>query len=409
MESTGQEQVLINKRWFPTTFNLDILLQRALVIAQQTVGCTKAFVSGFTLGSDTVIIYISFDGQGEDLVSKSPLKYVDDETDLVVESEAATMMLIERKTQIPVPHVYLHASTISGNQVGWPYILMSRAKGVQVEWESISAKEKETVMRELAKHLSQLSRITFGQIGSIIRSSDGFTTTRSVHRSLSGNSVGPFNCSRDYFEYQLDLFYRDATTSEGSSRVPFLRPIPHREDFESSESFQAANEEYHDDTLHGSNDWDTHQNISYYRRLHSVLKNSLPEVVDFECRQFVLSHPDLNTSNIFIEPSTYKVTCIIDWERASTIPAESFYVVPHLPDTRAPLDDSLRAVFLNAFADNAAKGNDKWLALLQSSEPRWAFNKLVERDSGVYFHYAVAEFLRWKMGDNWLDLMRDMN
>jgi len=34
----------------------------------------------------------------------------------------------------------------------------------------------------------------------------------------------------------------------------------------------------------------------------------------------------------------------------------------------------------------------------------WAFNKLTERNARQYFQYAVDVFLRWQMGDKWLDL-----
>jgi len=127
---------------------------------------------------------------------------------------------------------------------------------------------------------------------------------------------------------------------------------------------------------------------------------------DFESRQFILAHPDLNTTNLFIDPSTYEITCIIDWECASTIPMESFYVVPHLPDTRGPLEDHLRSVFLSAFDHYYAGGNGRRdsnaLSLLRNFEVIWAFNKLVQRDAGTYFHYAVQVFLGWKIGDNWV-------
>ena len=84
---------------------------------------------------------------------------------------------------------------------------------------------------------------------------------------------------------------------------------------------------------------------------------------------------------------------------------ESFYVVPHLPSTRAPIQDDLRAVFLDAFDHYAEKSEkDKARALLHKSEAMWAFDKLVQRETGEYFHYAACIFLCWKLGDGWLDL-----
>ena len=198
-----QQEQLQNKRWFPHTFDLDLLLNYALSIAQQTVDCKIAFVSGYTLGSNTVIIFISFDGCHEELVSKSLVKYVDGETNIVMESEASTMKLVELKTQIPVPHVYQYSSTIRGNPVKWPYILMSKAKGVQLNWECTPIVRRKTVMRELAKYLCQLSRLTFDEIGSIVALGDEFITTLSVLRSFSGNGAGPFRSAKDFYTDQL--------------------------------------------------------------------------------------------------------------------------------------------------------------------------------------------------------------
>ena len=108
------------------------------------------------------------------------------------------MRLIERTTEIPVPHVYAHASTTSGNLIGWPYILMSKAEGVQLEWDDIPREGRERVMMGLAKLMCQLSPLAFDQIGSIVSKGDNFVPTRSVHRSLSNIVMGPFRSAKDY-------------------------------------------------------------------------------------------------------------------------------------------------------------------------------------------------------------------
>src|SRR5947207_7766345 len=284
---------LQNKRWFPPTFDLDLLLDYALSIAQQTVDCKAAFVSGSSLGWYSFILFISFDGCHEDLVLKSPVKYVDGLTDLRMESEASTIRLVESKTQIPVTHVYRYESEISGNPVKWPYILMSKAKGVPLCWECIPIEGRETVMKDLAKCLCQLSQLTFGEIGSIVSSGDEFITTRSVHLSFSGNAAGPFQSAKDYYTYQLALFYEDVCTDGEGSRVPFLREIPHREDFDSPDAFSAASDEYWDVNKYGHEHWNTPQNIARYVRLHHEMKDAMKDLFELESHEFVLAHPDL--------------------------------------------------------------------------------------------------------------------
>jgi Phosphotransferase enzyme family len=398
MQKTTTEEIKIRyKNRFPRCF-IDLLLS----VAEEIVPCNKASVSNFTSGSDTIIIFISFDGCEEQLVSKSPSRWTTDDPYLVaqLESEVATIKLVESRTKIPVPHVYRHASTISDNALGYPYILMSKAKGIPLDWGGIPVEGREVVMKGLAQHMCQLSRLRFPKLGSIIFSSDDeFTITQPFLRCFPKLDM-EFQSIKSYYVFQLDLFKEDTMALKGSSRVPFLRRIPHREDFESHSAFQLATIEY----SKGENDWDTEENIALYRALHHRLEDGLKDLVDLESSgsEFVLAHPDLNESNIFIEASTYEITCIIDWERASALPMESFCTVPHLPSTQGPLDDHLRSIFLRAFEDcQEGPGKAEQLGLLRQSEPMWAWEKLVQRASGTYFHYAVDVYLSWKIGDDW--------
>ena len=86
-----------------------------------------------------------------------------------------------------------------------------------------------------------------------------------------------------------------------------------------------------------------------YQCLRNELQEGLKSLVNLERDEFILAHPDLSLTNLFIDPTDYEVTCIIDWELASTVPVESFYIVPHLPDPHGPLDSHLRSVFIDAF------------------------------------------------------------
>lgn len=402
---------LQKKRWFPSEFNIDAILEHALSIAQRKENCTSALISDWQLGSDSFIIRISFNNNcHQDLIAKSPLKHNDVQTRLIVESEVETMKLVEDRTKIPVPHVYRHASAVSDNPVRWPYILMSTARGIQLDWDDTPPEGRESVMMGLAKCARDLSRLSFDQIGSLIRvNGSDIVPTRSLHRSLSKISAGPFRSSREYFKAQLQQFHEDVNAPTNSSRVPFLREIPHRDNFKSVEDYLAADRTYNDTAVHGANDWDTAQNIACYKRLYEELKESLQVLVNLDAPEYMLAHPDLNSSNIFIDPSTYEITCIIDWERASTVPMESFYVVPHLPDPRGPLDDRLRDVYIQAFEHFAEeKGNQDPLPLLRDSEIMWAFDKLIQRDAGTYFHYAVSVFLTWKLGEGWRSAFTSM-
>jgi len=351
-------KLLESKPWFPRDFNLDALLAQALSFAQQLdKNCTTARISSLKF-SCSFILSISFDNTDLELISKSPLPTrkgsvaagVAVGTELVVESEVATMRLVEKATKIPVPHVFAYASMTRGHAVGWPYILMSKAEGEQLYWDDNPCAGREAVMMSLAKMMHQLSSISFDKIGSIILKDDDYVITQSVHRSFRGGVAGPFHSAKDYYAAQLGLFERDTVgTPAYSSRVSFFRPTPNRENFDSLEAYLAAEQKHYEVNVPGYKDWDAPENIARYKRLHNELEEAIPELIDFDSREFILAHPDLHQANIFINPANYEISCIIDWECASTMPKEAFYVVPHLPSPRNPMDVGLRPVFLDTF------------------------------------------------------------
>jgi hypothetical protein len=262
-------------------------------------------------------------------------------------------------------------------------------------------------MMSLAKMMCQLSSISFDKIGSIILKDDDYVITRSVHRSFRGALAGPFHSAKDYYAAQLALFERDTVgTPEFSSRVSFLREMPNREYFDSPEAFSEAEYKYYELSRNGYVDWDAPENIARYKRLHNELEEAIPKLIDFDSREFILAHPDLHQANIFINPANYEISCIIDWECASTVPKEAFYVVPHLPSPRNPVDARLRSVFLDTFEHCCAqgKGKEEGVNLLRRDEELlWAFNKLIHLDTERYFHPAVNVFLNWKLGKAWHD------
>lgn len=186
----------------------------------------------------------------------------------------------------------------------------------RVSRETIFVEGKKMVAKEPAKHIYQRSRITFSGIGSIVSFGDRFNMMRSLLRSLSGDEL--FRSAKDYYSIHINwLSHKDATLSGGTSRFSFLREIPLWENLDSSESFRAADEDYY-----RVYDWGTPTKIARYVRLYNKLKEALDAPVDFESREFLLAHADLNTTNLFIDLPTYEIadhrlgTCVYNTFRA---------------------------------------------------------------------------------------------
>src|SRR5437762_4126033 len=138
------------------------------------------------------------------------------------------------------------------------------------------------------------------------------------------------------------------------------------------------------------------------------LETSLSEMVDSSRTTFVLEHPDLNQSNLFVRPDL-TICCVIDWEYASTVPWEAFCVPPHLPGRRDPLPVELRNVFEDSIRDlercdntvprklhsscgklvpvtrNDKSGGVIFSELINRSKPMWAYDRLVQNEAWIEF------------------------
>ena len=153
------------------------------------------------------------------------------------------------------------------------------------------------------------------------------------------------------------------------------------------------------------------------------VRNSPPQLVDSSRTTFILEHPDLNQSNLFVCPDLM-ISCVIDWEFASAVPCESFCVPPHLPSRRDPLKDELRHVFEKAIENLEFRNhlshfrfsNDQlrhvtangehggiFTNLLTRKVPMWAYDRLVQNEAFIEFHSIVDEFLSWSLGERWRD------
>lgn len=92
-----------------------------------------------------------------------------------LESQVATMRLIRRKTQMPVPEVYTFDTT-NNNEISSPFICMSFIPGETVlhVWLDDSLEETSrdnlrlNILTSIAKRMAQLSSLTFDRIGSIM-------------------------------------------------------------------------------------------------------------------------------------------------------------------------------------------------------------------------------------------------
>lgn len=103
---------------------------------------------------------------------------------------------------------------------------------------------------------------------------------------------------------------------------------------------------------------------------------------------YPLSHPDLSTSNIFVDDD-FNITCIIDWEFSSTVPISTLLMTPSLPHPRDEFDTTLVPSFRASFIYHFFQGQDIKLdsEFWDSTRRAWLFTRLVTLDGLQDYRY----------------------
>ena len=123
---------------------------------------------------------------------------------------------------------------------------------------------------------------------------------------LPGNR-GPFRNSRDWMDAELDFQRRWISTAHTIKTSPF------REDFD-------------------VNDWssDCEEETPELEKLTLDFRGVLPEVFpdSEEVSPYILYHQDLSLASILVDPDTFEITGIIDWEKIQVVPEWKAYRFP---------------------------------------------------------------------------------
>jgi hypothetical protein len=109
------------------------------------------------------------------------------------------------------------------------------------------------------------------------------------------------------------------------------------------------------------------------------------ELLTINSETFPLCHPDLSVNNIYIDDD-YKITCIIDWAFASSIPESMLLTTPGLPQYRDEIGSELHLAFIDGFlAAIPGSVEEKWIHRyhdsLERSQVTWRLSRLLNLDS----------------------------
>ena len=253
------------------------------------------------------------------------------------ESEIATMEYVRRHTEMPIPRVVAFSSS-DDNELGYEWILMEMMPGEPLRklWPTMPDAARVDVFAELANHTKQLVALRFSKFGNIyfsdvadrvipiqnsplVKLDDDNNNTEDVDKDLGpgGNFVlgrmvvqefffdkrvyyqgsrGPFNTSRELVDMRVELLDR---------RIRDLSPVE-------------------GDAWYCENDRELARNKDRVYEIFDQFKALVPRLVPHDNGPEdigILWHDDLSEHNLLLDPVTFKVTAIVDWESVCIIPA----------------------------------------------------------------------------------------
>ncbi|SPQ20349.1 d406d4af-371f-4407-8a8e-1412fa41580a [Thermothielavioides terrestris] len=251
------------------------------------------------------------------------------------ESEIATMEYVRRHTSIPVPRVVAFSSS-DDNELGYEWILMEMMPGEPLRkvWNAMPEPARVEFFAELAGHVKQLAALRFSAFGNIyfadvadqvlssslprpsqldagvddavdkdIGPDGAFVLGRIVSqdfffdkRVYYPGSRGPFQTTRELVDARVALL---------GKRISDLSPTE-------GQAWYCENDR----------ELARHQDRVY--ALFDQLKALVPQLVPPDNGPEdvgVLWHDDLSEHNLLVDPTTFKLTAVVDWESVSVVPA----------------------------------------------------------------------------------------
>ncbi|KAH6632847.1 phosphotransferase enzyme family-domain-containing protein [Chaetomium tenue] len=218
--------------------------------------------------------------------------------------EAATLQLVGRKTDIPVPELVAFDDSRS-NEIGYEWLIMSRMTGIPAyyRWRKMSMAQKEALTTRAAAFQAQLFRCgNFGEgfrgigtLGTSPNSDHGMPEPGPIVSSFffSGQRYhypiprGPFSCSHDWIRAQLNVIIKEHTAALAEAKTEL-------------------DKDYAESALRVA------------RKLLRMVHKVFPAIVQPPERT-VIWHDDLSLRNILVDASG-SVTAVIGWCCASAMP-----------------------------------------------------------------------------------------
>jgi len=217
------------------------------------------------------------------------------------ENESAIIYWVRQNTSIPVPDIISYDATVE-NPLNREFIIFNRCPGVAISdiYDDLSSTQLDIILNQLIEILTDLHTHEFHTIGGM------------AHCSDSPEKIVPGPVLDETFWFLPDIPLYFSNTKETLESLNISGPYP---DYI---SFVTASVEKH---MHVA---ESHPSLTFLRKYFTLLSDflsGLPQhAEDLNNTPIRLAHKDLHFANILCDPVTTKITAILDWEFAGTVP-----------------------------------------------------------------------------------------
>lgn len=215
-------------------------------------------------------------------------------------NEAAVLSWLHDNTDIPVPQVVAHDSSVD-NPLEHEYILMTREPGESLSdvYDTLGSDRMDSILDQLIDINAELHKHTWSHIGGLSLEKNGAIVP------------GPVLEETFWFEPDIAALW---PAGETYSSLNIIGP------FDSYLDYISAH------LLKYKHAIDVHSSLKYMHDVFPQLERFLEIIAEEPMKSKLnniplrLAHKDLHFANILIDPSTARITSIIDWEFAGVVP-----------------------------------------------------------------------------------------
>ena len=215
-------------------------------------------------------------------------------------NEAAVLSWLHDNTDIPVPQVVAHDSSID-NPLEHEYILMTREPGESLSdvYDNLGSDRMDSILDQLIDINAELHKHTWSHIGGLSLEKNGAIVP------------GPVLEETFWFEPDIAALW---PAGETYSSLNILGP------FDSYVDYISAH------LLKYKHAIEVHSSLKHMHDVLPQLKRFLKTITEEPMKSKLnnipirLAHKDLHFANILIDPQTARITSTIDWEFAGVVP-----------------------------------------------------------------------------------------